>query len=682
MAANSDASPDQSPEFPDQTGESKVVKRTFAEIREDARRTILSSSDRDRYEHLEPDEKEFVDKVCLYEEKSQKVSRSQKKIKLREIMLCRDVAQAYCPSKDAVSQYSEAKRIMLNSETGSDSVKFVLARKVCSMLDKIFNIYQGNPPSYVRGDLHKQETDLLNYINRLGRMIREPLSEARRVYNKLKERAGWDLPTAAFGMAEDCDVPQLFFSRYSSPAQLLLKDPEKPFRSDNTTPPLKLDFRIKNAVLIVAGENAFHLDKGRMDKVRDTSAVKFIEAKSIQEGKDKISKGYRRKNYQLAEGLTLKDDLSVDSIKEDAFRLFYNYTLKNLPHTASRGDVSELFILELMKEENDIGCKGFCRSLYPPEAVEDPNEPAAWTKKGTKAYKLRKLFQQVAKGKVRLSMFPTKMNEMLSEYLEGQLKKLKEQIAEPFAQRIKRAEADLNKFIEEHGSFIEQEQKDLETIENLEAERSKIIDEAFTLVAKTLQKNLKAETGGKKKKMLDLIKPKLVVEVGKKKEVLESLKKKYEGLSARKKKLDAYLAKAETLSKRLKENSNDQEAREQEKQLIASVTGNSGPQSVSPEALVNLIGERLNKVKTSLGDIKKHFDHHAAMKNRLNKMVSMIDQVDSHTREISRLRKKPEENSSLRQEEEKLREALNQLNSEYEDQVSQIEEALAVNSET
>ena len=133
----------------------------------------------------------------------------------------------------------------------------------------------------------------------------------------------------AFGMAEDCDVPQLFFSRYSSPAQLLLKDPEKPFRSDNINPPLKLDFRIKNAVLIVAGENAFHLDKGRMDKVRETSAVKFIEAKSLQEGKDKINKGYRRKNYQLAEGLTLKDELSVDSIKEDAFRLFYNYTLKS-----------------------------------------------------------------------------------------------------------------------------------------------------------------------------------------------------------------------------------------------------------------------------------------------------------------------------------------------------------------
>ena len=287
------------PESSEQAKEEKALKKTFGEIREEARMEVLSGVDREKYEKLEPDEQEFVNQVCLYEEKSQKVGRQHHKIKLREIMLCRDVAQAYCPGKDAVGQYSEAKRIIQNSETGSDSVKFVLSRKVCSMLDKIFNIYQSNPSSYVRADLHKAETDLLNYIGRLGRMIREPLNEAKRIYYKLKERAGWSLPAAAFGMAEDCDVPQLFFNRYSSPAQLLLKDPEKPFRSDNTNPPLKLDYRIKNAVLIVAGENQFHLDKSRFDKVRDTAAAKFIMAKSIQEGKDKISQAYKRNLYQL-----------------------------------------------------------------------------------------------------------------------------------------------------------------------------------------------------------------------------------------------------------------------------------------------------------------------------------------------------------------------------------------------
>jgi len=171
---------DSGAEQPGQDG--KALRKTFEEIREDARREVLSSADREKFDGLEPDEREFVDQVCLFESKSQKVSRQPHKVKLREILLCRDIAQAYCPGRDAAGQYSEGKRILTNSETGSDSVKFVLARKVCSMLDKINMIYQSNAGSYVRADLHRAETDLLNYINRLGRMIREPLGEARRVY--------------------------------------------------------------------------------------------------------------------------------------------------------------------------------------------------------------------------------------------------------------------------------------------------------------------------------------------------------------------------------------------------------------------------------------------------------------------------------------------------------------------
>jgi hypothetical protein len=637
MAEDSGTSPDTGSGPEDQgTTDGKAIKKTFEEIREEARREILSSADRDKYERLEPNEMDFVNKVCLYEEKSQKVARQHHKIKLREIMLCLDVAQAYCPSKDAVGQYSEAKRIMKNSETGGDSVKFVLGRKVCSMLDKICSIYQSNPPSYVRGDLHKAETDLLNYINRLGRMIREPLNEAKRIYNKLKERAGWDLPTVAFGMAEDCDVPQLFFNRYSSPAQLLLKDPDKPFRSDTLNPPLKLDFRIKNAVLIVAGENKFHLDKGRFDKVRETATAKFISAKSLQEGKDKIAKAYKRDNYELAEGLSLKDDLSVEAIKEDAFRMFYNYTLTSLPSTASRGDVAELFIFQLMKEENDIECKGFCRYLYPPEAVEDPSEPAAWTKKGTEAYKLRKVFQKVANGKIRLSMFPTQMNNLMSEYLENQLNKLKEQVADKFKTKIRKAETDLKRFIEANGSPLEQEQKNLETIEKLEAERGESIDKAFSLITTALHKNLKADTIEKKKELLGLIKPKLVEQLDNKTQNMESLKKKYQALSLRIKNLDAGSAEAAELNKKLKEN---------------------------------------------METIKKHFDHSVAQKNSLKKMISMIENADSQAEEISLLRNKKDENPQLCQEEKNLQEALKQATLEYEEAVAGIEEAIEVNRE-
>jgi len=670
------------PESLEQAKEEKALKKTFGEIREEARMEVLSGVDREKYEKLEPDEQEFVNQVCLYEEKSQKVGRTHHKIKLREIMLCRDVAQAYCPGKDAVGQYSEAKRIIQNSETGSDSVKFVLSRKVCSMLDKIFNIYQSNPSSYVRADLHKAETDLLNYIGRLGRMIREPLNEAKRIYYKLKERAGWSLPAAAFGMAEDCDVPQLFFNRYSSPAQLLLKDPEKPFRSDNNNPPLRLDYRIKNAVLIVAGENQFHLDKGRFDKVRDTAAAKFIMAKSIKEGKDKIAQAYKRDTYKLAEKFILEDDLTVESIKEEAFSFFYYYTLKNLPSTASRADAAELFFNEFMKAEEDIGCRGFSRYIYPPEAIEDPNEPVAWTKAGTRAYKLRKMFNNVAAGKIRLSMFPTRMNELVSEYLEEQFEALKKQIGEPFAQKIKKAETELEKFVKTHGSPLEQEQKDLEAIAKLEAEYKKSIDEAFSLIVKTLHKNLKADTSEKKKELLGLVKPKLIGEIEKKTQVLDDLRKKYEELIKRKNKLETQYAKAVELSKRLKDDSLDKEALEQEKQLIVSLAGQSGPEAVSPEAMVGRISERRKMVKSNLENIKNHFDHGVALKKTLKKLIALIEEADSRAGEISTLRKKQEENNQLRQEEQRLNDALKQVTHEYEEQVGRIDEAIEVNRES
>ena len=339
-----------------------------------------------------------------------------------------------------IGQYSEGKRILKNSETGSDSVKFVLARKVCSMMDKINTIYSSNAQSYVRGDLHRLETELLNYLNRLGRMIREPLSEARRVYSKLRERAGWNLPNTAFAIAEDCEVPQIFFNRYSSPAQLLLKDPKKPFRSDNVSPPLKLDFRIKNAVLIVAGENRFHLDRARFEKVKDSSAARHIAMSSLQAGKDKIADLYRKNPYHLVEWFTQQDEINVQTIKENSFGFFFSYTLKNLPSSASCADSAELFMLDLMKEENELGCFGFCRFIYPPAAVDDPPEAPAWSLSSTRALELRRLFHEISEKKVRLSMFPTRMNVLLTAHLDKQLGRLRENISGPFRERIVVAE--------------------------------------------------------------------------------------------------------------------------------------------------------------------------------------------------------------------------------------------------
>ncbi|MEA2062202.1 MAG: hypothetical protein U9P14_00765 [Gemmatimonadota bacterium] len=684
MNDNQDISPDSSAESPEAATDGKVIKKTFEEIREEARREILSSVDRDKFEHLEPDEREFIDQVCLFEMNSQKVARQHKKIKLREIMLCRDVAQAYCPGKDLMGQYSEGKRILKNSETGSDSVKFVLARKVCSMLDKISNIYQSNAASFVRADLHKLETDLLNYIYRLGRMIREPLNEAKRVYTKLKDRAGWSLPPQAFDMVEDCDVPQLFFNRYSSRAQLLLKDPEKPFRSDNNSPPLKLDFRIKNAVLIVSGENQFHLDKGRHDRVRETSAAKFISAKSLQEGKGNITKAYERDLHKLENRLSLTDDLSVESIKENAFAFFYNYTLKNLPSTASCADTAELFIQELMKEENDIGCLGFCLNIYPPEAVQDESEPGSWQLEQTGAYKLRKVFNDVATGKIRLSVFPTRMNQLLSEYLEGELLELKRQIDMSFSGRVRGAKLKLKKLLMAQGSPLEQEQQDLEEIEKITAEAGNSGKEAFSLMGEILKNPPGAKTLEQKKEVLGRMTPKMIEEVDKNRHAVEELGKKYEWLMNRKKSLDAKAGVALKLSKRLSDNSSDEQALEMEKKLIVSLTGGKegGTQTISTDAVVELVGKRQGTVKEAMEKIKKQFDQRSALQDKMKKVISLTEDMDSRQGEIARLREKLEAGGELRRQEETLREELKQVNLEYGEKLGPIEEAIEVNRET
>jgi hypothetical protein len=681
MAENPDVQGVPEPETPQPEGEEKALKKTFAEIREEARHEVLSSVDREKYEELEPEEREFVDHVCLFEQKSQKVSREHHKVKLREILLCRDVAQAYCPGKDTIGQYSEGKRILKNSETGSDSVKFVLARKVCSMLDKICTVYQSNPATFVRADMHKMETDLLNYISRLGRLIREPLGEARRVYSKLRERAGWNLPPTAFSMAEDCDVPQLFFNRYSSPSQLLLKDPKKPFRSDNTSPPLKLDFRIKNAVLIVAGENQFHLDKVRFDKVRETSAAKFIMAKSVQEGKDKITQNYKRNPYKLAEGFKIEDSISVQSIKENTFAFSFGYTLKNLPSSAARADSAELFMPELMKEENDIGCLGFSRFLYPPSAVDDPIEPEGWTRGNTRAYVLRSLFQDVGRGKIRLSMFPTRVNQLLCEHLEKQFEGIKKKIAEPFSQRIKKAEADLAAFRKEHGSPAEQERQARERIEQISAEVAEKVGQAFSMVEKVLQKTLAAERPEQKKDVLDKLRPRLVEKIASLRQDLERLRKNYDSLAEKKKTLDAQVAQALELERHLKENPGDAEARQQRDQLARSLV-NGGQSAEAPAGLGDLVSGQRTAVVSNLEKIRKQFDQSRAFITNLKGIIGLAEEMDARETEIAGLREKIAAVVELRPKEIELEEAVSKITLEYEEQVGRIEEAIEVNRET
>jgi len=174
----------------------------------------------------------------------------------------------------------------------------------------------------------------------------------------------------------------------------------------------------------------------------------------------------------------------------------------------------------------------------------------------------------------------------------------------------------------------------------------------------------------------------LIGEIEKKTQVLDDLRKKYEELTKRKNKLETQLAKAVELSKRLKDDSLDKEALEQEKQLIVSFTGQSGLEAVSPEAMVARISERRKMVKSNLENIKNHFDHGVALKKTLKKLVALIEEADSRAEKISTLRKKHEENQQLRQEEQRLNDALKQVTHDYEEQVGRIDEAIEVNRES
>ena len=653
----------------------KAIKKTFEEIREEARRAILSSVDREKFEKLEDDEREFVDKICLYEMNSQKMSRSKRKIKLREIMLCRDVAQAYCPNKDAVGQYSEGKRILANSETGSDSVKFVLSRKICSMLDKICYIYQSNGQAYVRADLHKAETDLLNYLNRLGKMIKNPFGEAKRVYSKLKEKAGWDLPSNAFDMADDCDVPKIFFARYSSSSQLLLKDPQKPFRSDTLTPPLKLDFRIKNAVLILAGENRFFQDKQKFDKVRETPAAKSIMMKSLQEEKRRITGIYRKNSYGLADKFRLEDDMRVDSIHEGAFNYFYEHTIKNLPSQGSRVDAAELFIKGFMPVENDIGCYGFTKFIYPPDAVNDDEEPGLWHPKRTSAYELRKIFNEVGTGKIRLSMFPTQMQELLSKYLDKELTRLKSTVEEPMQLKLTKIQRRLDKFREDAGVSPHERKIELSArMETIDSRKDKIISDAFDHVCLLLKKKNEDMPLEQKLAIIEKVEPKLREELAKKDHTVKELTEKNGLLAQRKNKLAAEKQRVEKIAAASEQGMN---------KTIQIAAGNNGEtKAITISGYVNVIEKRMETIEESIKEASTQLQLVSATDKRLKALVKILDYLSELEKSRIEAHDEMQRLDSLIDEEAEILDELSAVRLEMEEKLARLDEAIEINRET
>ena len=662
----------------------KAIKKTYLEIREEARRAILSGHDREKYESLEPDEREFVNAACLYEFNSQKVKQTKSKVKLRVILFCRDVAAAYCSGRDLTGQYGEGKRILKNTEAGSETVRFVLARRVCSMLEKIYNLYSSHPRSYVSTDLHRVETELLNYTGRLGKIIRDPLNQARRIYLQLKERTGWDIPASAFGNAEGCDVPQLFFNRYSDPNQLLLKNPLKPFRSDNLEPPLKLDYRIKNAVLIVAGENRFHLDKKKFATVRDSATARAIMLKGLEEARVKIGEAYRMDTYELADRLSAEDEINVPSIKEAAFQFFYGYTLTNLPNTAARVDAAELFILKLMEQENDVGCRGFTNCVFPPGSVRDDTNPDYWSTEYTEAYKLRCVFNEIGTGQARLSMFAMKMTELLTEYLDGQLKAIKEHLEAPFKHKIAAAEKRLQEFLKTHGKDTEQSDEISEKLDQHVRKRRELIDESLSMIQNTFKKSLKADTDQGEMELIQRIMPRLKEEAEKRDEIIGKLKEQYKALANKNNSLAGQVKKIDGLLEQARQNPADPALKEAERELFA-LNSNMSPDAETPNTLPelrNLIFQQVSKVRAGLDKIQER--HAAALRvaKSLKEMISKIQEAENLAAEIAPLQQQHEAIQTLLRQKQSLTAEIDQINSERDECISRIEDAIEANQES
>lgn len=662
----------------------KALKKTYLEIREEARRAILPAHDREKYETMDPDDREFLDAACLFEFNQQQVQKTRRKIKLRDIMLCRDVAQAYCPNRDATGQYSEGKRILKNSEGGNETVRFVLSRKICSMLERIYNLYSSHPRNYVSGDLHRTETELLNYIGRLGKIIRDPLKEARKIYVQLKERTGWEIAPTAFGTAEGCDVPQLFFNRYSDPNQLLLKDPMKPFRSDNLEPPLNLDYRIKNAVLIMAGENRFFVDRKKFAAVRDTATARAIALKSLTEARNKIRDDYEKNTHELAERLDVDTDFNVRSVKEAAFTFFYGYTLQHLPNTAARADAAELMVQQLMAEENDIGCSGFTRWIFPPEAVNDDPDPANWMEAVTHAYRLRKIFHGIGTGEVRLAMFATRCNELVTEYLHGELNRIASEIADPFDSKLRQLERNKELFDREHGDELRELEEAEKRLDELKKERDELVVEAFGLVNEIFSRPLPANTPGEKLSELERVGAKLEEETGRRSELADSLKRKYQGLVSRNNELIGEVKNIDSLRQKRQQNPDDPALQQEAAELIVRVSllvrAEQAAQSLA--GLRKQAVDRLAKIRAGLDKLKAQHSSAVTLKNKLNRIMECIASVRELGAEADQLDSRRRELESLPERLAEIERQIDSVSSEREDTVGRIEEMIEVNQET
>ena len=668
----------------EEQADGKALKKTYQEFREEARRAILSGHDRENYETLEPDEREFVDAACLFEFQSQQVNRSKRKVKLREILLCRDVALAYGGGKDPAGQYSEGRRILKNSESGSETVKYVLARKVCSMLERIHNIYSSHPRSYVGADLHRAESALLNYTARLGKIIHDPLAEARKIYVKLKERTGWEIPPTAFGKAEGCDVPQLFFNRYSDSNQLLLKDPLKPFRSDNLNPPLVLDFRIKNAVLVMAGENRFYLDRKKYSNLKDSATVRAIALKDLAEVRRRISEAYSRNTFDLAEGLGTVEGISIQSIKEAAFGFFYGYTLTDLSKTAARADAAELFALGLMEAENDIGCPGFCRWLFPPEAVDDADDPEHWGLGRTKAFKLRDVFHQLATGKLRLAMFSTSLNSLLTEYLDGQLKAMLGSLAAPFDRQLTEAERRYEHFYNSHKEQLLKSGEIEESLEQLQRRRGELSDKSLELFNQAFGKSVSAGSAEEKWQLAGRLLPKLEEEAAVCEKRIAEVKERYKSLVESHNNLAGRVKKIDSLAGKSAEPGYQQALLEVQQELFALFSDLS-PELKHPDnpaGLRSLAVEQSNRIRQAIEKLKERHASLAKAQKSLQEIIQSIRQTAELSAQIEPLKKEHEVLNALYLEKQALVDKIDQIKAERDECLSRIEDLIEANLET
>jgi len=176
--------------------------------------------------------------------------------------------------------------------------------------------------------------------------------------------------------------------------------------------------------------------------------------------------------------------------------------------------------------------------------------------------------------------------------------------------------------------------------------------------------------------------PRLKEEAEKRDEIIGKLKERYKALANKNNSLAGQVKKIDGLLEQAKQNPADPAIKEAERELFAL---NMSPDAETPNTLPelrNLIFQQVNKVRAGLDKIKER--HAAALRvaKSLKEMIFKIQEAENLAAEIAPLQQQHEEIKNLLKQKQSLTAEIDQINSERDECISRIEDAIEANQES